>query len=171
MAWASDGGCYFFDDSGLSYIEVETGMVIHLTMPDGFEHTISPDESILAYIDADESLRLVFQNIETQEKQEVQLPVPTSSGTPEAGHLIWSPDGKALVLSVASNDSCSMGELSFSLIRVDVEASAVLPLLSNEKRLVVAEKWHPSGFILVRDWNQNTWWIDDRRGEAASSPE
>ncbi|HKZ83461.1 MAG TPA: hypothetical protein VJ793_07360 [Anaerolineae bacterium] len=161
----------FDTHADIRYVDVNTGQVTDVLAPEGFEHAVSPDEAIMAYIAPSEPLQLALRNMQTAVEQMLPLSIQSSgSGEPEAGNIVWSPDGTALVLTIANGALCESKTPLFSLVRVDVPTLTLTTLIPSDRRLLRAQEWSVDGRILLKDWDNNSWWIDAATGQVTSAP-
>lgn len=153
-------------------LEVENGALSAFPLPEGRGHTISRDGLTLIYASPSPPYSLHFRN--TTDSTEHFLPLPPGPVEGEeiqAGGAIWSPDASSFVLSVAYGDPCGDNPLSFSLVRVDdLSAPAISVLIHGSPKLLRVLEWAPSHRILVKDWDNFSWWIDALTGQAMPAP-
>jgi hypothetical protein len=154
-------------------LNVEDGSLTTLPLPDGRGHTISPDGTVMVYASARPPYGLHFRNTLTSTEEFLRLPVDeVDTREVQAGGIVWSPDGGAFALSVAYGDSCKPDALSFSILRVEDPAHPVfIPLIEESPKLIRMTIWDPSGRILARDWNGDSWWMDAQNGKIATAPD
>jgi len=164
-------GSPFKRNSEIRRVDVRDGQVTDVPVPAGYEHTISPDETTIAYISLEEPLQLVIHNIQNATEQKVLLPIQASeAGKAEAGNIVWSPDGIALVLIIANGPLCQEVTPTFSVMRIDVATLTPTILVSSDHRLLRVQEWSNDGRILLKDWDNYSWWIDATTGELVSAP-
>ena len=165
------GGCDFFPvDSKWQRLDVNTGQVTDFLIPLGRGHAISPDESTIAYASPDTPLHIALYDIHSRQEQKVLLPINPNLETAQAGNLLWTPDGKAVILSIASGDGCHSSTLHFYLLRVDLNLLEITELVGKSKDLLRLLRLEPTNHLLIRDWNGYTWWIDATNGEPIPAP-
>jgi Tol biopolymer transport system component len=170
-AYAADGGCVFFAGDGWQRVDTKNGRVADLPWPKGLQHALSPDESTVAYVPDGEPLRLIFYDLYAHSERGVTLaPARATSGKPAAGNIVWSPDGSAVALTMASGDGCGITVPVFSVLRVDAASLKLTQLIVNDQRLLTVVKWSPLDSILLRDWNGYSWWINSMTGQMTSAP-
>jgi hypothetical protein len=172
---AGEGKCNLFGIQGflqLLRFDVQTGQITRSSLPEGSEHRISPDETLLAYIRSGKPLQLVLRKIKTGAEQTIPLPIyhpPIHTGIDSAGDIHWSPNGHSLVLSITNGTICGESKTS-TLLRVDLEPLAMTELIREDKTFIFVKRWPVAWHILVEDLNDSTWWIDALTGETVSAP-
>jgi len=65
------------------------------------------------------------------------------------GHIVWSPDGTALVLTVAVNPCSPAEQRANSIVRVEVTTLSLTALIHQDDRLFTTIAW-PTGVALHR---------------------
>ena len=184
LAWSRDSRHLFFtqkvavggdpplfmnDDQGIWQVDLANGQVTEVPVPDGYAHTISPDERRIVYMSRTEPPELVIYDRVTESEQRVAFWDALFSeprALREAGSMVWSPDAAASAGSLffaARNGPMGDG-VEFAVARLDITSLTVTPLIRGETRLIWPQKV-VDGRLLVRDWNGLTWWIDVRTGE------
>ena len=165
------GGCDFFPvDSKWQRLSVDTGQVTDLPLPFGRGHAISPNESIIAYISPDPPLYVSLHGIQGGQEQKVLLPIDPNLEAAQAGDILWTSDGSAVILSIATGDACNSSDLNFYLIRVEINTLDINELVGNSNDLLRPIKFEVPNHLLVRDWNGYTWWMDATSGETIAAP-
>ena len=166
------GDFYPVEDEWIA-LSVADGSLSTLTLPDGRGHTISPDGQTMVYATSSPPYGLIFRNILASTEQFLPLPPPKHDATEvQAGGSVWSPDGSSLALSVAYGDSCRDDPLSFSVVRIDnLPNPSLVPLVEGSHKLLRLVRWETSDRILVKDWDNDSWWIDTRGGLPVQAPE
>lgn len=165
-------GDFYPIESEWSVLDVTTGALSALSVPVGRGHTISPDARTMVYASASPPYNLHFHSTVDFSEQLIPLPLGATEGEAiQAGGAVWSPDGSSFVLSVAYGDPCGEEPLSFSIVRVDDVSGPVLyTLIDGSRKLLRVLLWDPSNRILVRDWNDYSWWIDSLTGQTVPAP-
>lgn len=166
-------GDFYPEENEWAILDVADGTLSTLPLPVGRGHTISPDGRIMIYTSLTAPYRLHFRDISTSTEQVLPLPPPEDETLEvQAGGTVWSPDGASFALSVAYGDSCEGKPLSFSVLRVDDPSHPVLrPLVEHSDKLLRLIRWETNDRILVKDWNNYSWWIDAQTGQAVPAPE
>ncbi|HSB89890.1 MAG TPA: hypothetical protein VLD63_07695 [Anaerolineales bacterium] len=171
---ATPDGCgdfYPIEDEWIA-LDVADGSQAPFPLPEGRGHTVSPDGETMIYASTSSPYRLVFRDLGTGTERLLPLPPPDNQNQEvQAGGAVWSPDGLSFALSVAYGDSCAELPLRFSVLRVDrLSDPSFLPLVKGSRRLLRLIRWDPSGPILVKDWDDYSWWIDSLTGEPVPAP-
>lgn len=165
------GGCDFFPvDSKWQRLNVETGQVTDFPLPPGRGHAISPDESTIAYVSLEPPLNLSLHSIQGGQKQKVFLPIDPNLEAAQAGDILWTPDGRAVILSIATGDACNSSSLNFYLMGVEIHSLDIIELVGHSKDLLRPLRFELPNHLLVRDWNGYTWWMDATSGETTAAP-
>jgi hypothetical protein len=164
---AGEGNCEFFGIQGdlrLYCFDTQTRQTEEIPLPEGTDHSISPDERLFAYIRRGEDLRLVLRDRETWGERTPPLHIKHPGIQTEqsgAGRIVWSPDAQHLVLTLADYVPCG-GVTVSALLQVDLEDLKVTELLRDEKGMIVAETWSEDGRILVVNRGGETWWVEEK---------
>ena len=162
-------GCFGDDDflgTDLYRFNLDSGESIELAPKLGYWLALSPDQSAVAYLTNDNKLRI--RNIETGEEREAsieeQLKYPEPVLT-HASNLIWSPDGKQLLLTLQVNVCVMEEDAKHSIIKVDAETlSQKVLILEDPNRLITLES-AGNGLVLVQDENRLYWWLNPINGQ------
>jgi hypothetical protein len=161
------GGCDFSPiDSKWQRLNIDTGKITDFTLPAGRGHAASPDESTIAYASPDIPLYVSLDNVQSGQEQKVFLPTDSA----QIGDILWTPDGKAIILSVVNGDLCGSSRPTFSLIRVDINSLKITELASNSQDLLRPIQVELPNYLLIKDWNGYTWWIDATSGKPTTAP-
>ena len=164
------GGCDFFPvDSKWQRLNVDTGQVTDFPLPLGRGHAISPDESTIAYVSLDTPLHLSLRGKQSGQEQKVLLPIDPNLEAAQAGDILWTPDGNAVILSVATGD-CNSSNLNFYIMRVEINSLDIIELVGKSKDLLRPLRFELPNHFLIRDWNGYTWWMDATSGKPIASP-
>lgn len=163
-----DGCSPPMNGSDLYRLDLRNGEVVELVPRLGRWLALSPDESALAYLSwYDREERLVIRNLAAGDERSTRLFVEEQYA-PEiivfTSHLLWSPDGQALVLT-AEIDTCQHPDLlSTSIVRVDVKTLAQTTLVYEDKRWLTTVAWPDPNRVLLKDKNGQYWWMDPITG-------
>ena len=165
-------GDFYPEEDEWVVLDVADGSPSTLPLPAGRGHTISPDGETMIYTSLTSPYSLHFRDIPTSTEQILLIPPPEDeTQIVQAGGAVWAPDGNSLALSVAYGDSCEGKPLSFSVLRIDDLSNPVLhPLVEHSDKLLRLVGWETPDRILVKDWNNYSWWIDSQTGQAAPAP-
>ena len=118
----SDGCAEFSNGSDLHQVNLNTGAVKQIAPAIGSALALSPDETQLAYMG---QRGLIVRDLISGVERESALPTGA-----QAGRLLWSPDGSALVFTL-TEQPCSGID---SIILVDVQTRQQQTLIENDKR-------------------------------------
>ncbi|MBN2006433.1 MAG: hypothetical protein JXA21_23980, partial [Anaerolineae bacterium] len=155
--------------AGISRLDLADGQVTTMAVPDGYAHTISPDESRIVYTSPNNPPELVVHDIATGTEQRVAFwneLFSASRDQTEAGSVLWTPDAGSLYLMAVNG---YLGNAEYAVARLDLSSLTVTPLIENNQRLIWPRNW-VDGRLLVADWNGVTWWVDTQTGETTTSP-
>ncbi len=182
LHWSKDGLYFFFINesvpdgcglfrygSNLQRVELENGQVTEIAGTAGIGQAISPDDSTLALIKrSSEDTNLVIQDLAT--KSERQTSVSTDQSRPQAGSIVWSPDGSQLVLTLA-HEPCG-SNWTQSIVKVDVETLSQVTLVEKDERRFRSSEWIGNRILLVNPLTDEEWWLDVTSGQisAGSKP-
>ena len=171
--WIADGGCELFPiEVTWQKIDIETGQVVDFALPLGRGHAISPDDTVIAYVSADAPPYFYLRDLKSGREQKLLLPVRKGeSEQAEAGNIVWSPAGDAIVLTISNGNFCNSSKLDFSLVRVNIPSLELNELIPINRDLLRPLKWVQPNYILISDWNGYTWWINATNGQPTLSPE
>jgi hypothetical protein len=123
--------------------------------------SLSPGEKTLAYIGYRDR-GLVVRDLATGVERETGLDPGEDYA---AGHIVWSPDGATLVLTLAIHP-CSFGWAeSVSVVLVEVATLKQTTLIHEDKRLFTTAEWPALDSVLLEDDDGNFWWMDLETGQ------
>lgn len=182
--WSADGRFFYYSELMVpdgcadvypaekewKRLDLQTGLVDSISLPEGRSHAVSPDDQFLAYTTVGSPVKIVLVNQSDQSETQIPLPVTASAGQePEAGGIVWSPDGNSLVLVGMSGSLCQSPLPEFSLLTVNRSDLSVKSIYQGKDYLRPL-RWSPDGKILVSDWNSRSWWILADSGVITSAP-
>jgi len=122
--------------------------------------SLSPDEAMLAYLRwSGERLELILRDLARGEERRTQLDAEYTQGS-----IVWSPDGTALMLTLASSP-CDPVNWTHSVIRVNVATMSPTTLIREDRRLFTTAGWPEAGRVLLTDKDGNSWWMDAITGQ------
>jgi ABC-2 type transport system permease protein len=156
-----DGCGVFVNGSDLHRIDLGDGRVTEVVPPSGLWLSLSPDETTLAYIGYG-GRGLVLRDLATSAERETKL---NPGQDYAAGHIIWSPDGTALVLTLAIRPCSTDWAESVSVMRVEVATLEQTMLIHQDRRLFTPVEWPILARVLLSDDGGNLWWMDSRTGQ------
>ncbi len=150
----------FVNGSDLHRLNLGNGDVEELAPDVGFWLALSPDEATLAYI-AYRERGLVIRDLTTGNEREMKL---ESDQDYQAGHIVWSPDGAALALTLALRPCTTNWADATSIVYVETVALTPTPLLSEDRRLFITVEWTAENQLLLRDNDGLEWLMDVATG-------
>lgn len=155
-----DGCAVFVNGLDLHRFDLSDGSVTEIVPPVGLWLSLSPDETTLAYIGyADRGL--VIRDLATGTEREM----PLSPGPDyQAGRIVWSPDGAALVLTLALRPCTTNWADATSIVYVNVVTMEQTTLLAEDPRLFITAEWASENQVLLRDNDNNEWLLDVTTG-------
>ena len=159
-----DGCGVFVNALDLQRLDLGDGSVSEMAPSLGLWLSLSPDETTLAYVGYG-GRGLVLRDLLTGIERETVLD-PVSSYA--AGHVVWSPDGAALVLTLAIRPCFADWAESVSVLRVQVETLEQTTLIREDERLFITAEWPALERVLLRDDEGNEWWMDASTGALLS---
>jgi ABC-type transport system involved in multi-copper enzyme maturation permease subunit len=156
-----DGCGVFVNGSDLHRVDLSDGRVTEVVPSSGLWLSLSPDEMTLAYIGYGDR-GLVLRDLATGAERETKL---NPGQDYAAGHIIWSPDGTALVLTLAIRPCSTDWAESVSVMRVEVATLEQTTLIHEDRRLFTTVEWPILDKVLLSDDGGNLWWMDSRTGQ------
>ena len=190
LGWSSDSRHFYYrylgsDEAGegkcepfgvkaglrLYRFDVGSGATALISLPEGIEHAISPDETKLAYVKAGEPPELVIRDVAGGAEQTFPVPRPPSlppQGKLIAGEIVWSPDGSQLVLSAVTYVEC--GTMSPAILKFDLATHSFSELVALDSGGIYPTRWPVEERILITAWGGSSWWIDAATGTPAEAP-
>jgi ABC-type glycerol-3-phosphate transport system substrate-binding protein len=150
-------GCVVFSNaSDLHKLDLQTGVSTQLLGPVGQWLALSPDEGRVASVGPG---GLAVFDLATGVKQTVALPEG------QAGQIVWSPDGRALALTV-DNDPCGdPANSSTSILLVDTQSMTVTVLIERDPRRFSTQAWSLLGSVMLADHEGTIWQMDPQSGD------
>ena len=162
-----DGCAVFVNGSDLKRLDLTTGRVQEMLPPKAWWLSLSPDETKLAYIYWNgEALEIVLRDLATGAERRAKL--DASLDDSQAGSIVWSPDGKALMLTVAIHP-CDTANWANSVVRVETATLSQRVLIRQDKRLYVTQDWPEADKVLLKDNEGNSWRMDAMTGQVTAA--
>jgi hypothetical protein len=155
-----DGCAVFVNGSDLWRVGLANGSLIQIVPSVGLWLSLSPDETTLAYIGYG-SRGLVLRDLNTGAEREVSLDPGQEYS---AGQITWSPDGAALVLTLAIRPCFQNWAESTSIVRVETENLEKTTLVESDSRLFTILEWPAAERVLLADVDGQRWWMDALTG-------
>jgi hypothetical protein len=162
-------GCFGEDDffgTDLYRFDLDSGETTQLAPQLGYWLALSPDQTMVAFLTKSDTLKI--RNIETGNEQEISIDEqqkhPNSILT-HTSHLIWSPDGKELLLTLEVNVCAMEEDAKHSIIKVDAETLSQEALVLEDPNRPITLEWAQNGLVLVQDENNLYWWLNPINGQ------
>jgi Tol biopolymer transport system component len=156
-----DGCGVFVNGSDLHRVDLNDGSVAQIVPSSGLWLSLSPDESTLAYIGYG-GRGLVLRDLAMGAERETRL---NPGEDYAAGHVVWSPDGAALVLTLAIRPCSVNWAESVSVVRVEAATLKQTTLIQRDERLFTTAEWPFPDRVLLTDDNKDLWWMDAVTGQ------
>jgi dipeptidyl aminopeptidase/acylaminoacyl peptidase len=150
VQWSRDGRYLYFTDEpygiggyilfwggpDLQQVDLATGTITEVLPDQGClcAMSLSPDGTLLAVITGVGPLELVLRDLATGTERKTVL----EDGHWQAGNIVWSPDGKALMYTMAIGDP---EKEAYSIVRVDAGTLAQTVLIHDDTRLLETVVW------------------------------
>lgn len=155
-----DGCAVFVNGSDLHRVDLSNGRVEDLVPSVGLWLSLSPDETMLAYIGYGDR-GLVIRDLTTGAEQEVRF----DPGQPyQAGHIVWSPEGTALMVTLALQPCATDWADSTSIVRVEIPLLAQRTLIREDTRRFITVEWSTVDKVLLQDGGGDYWLMDAATG-------
>lgn len=148
------GGCGLFVNGGdLVRVDLATGQSEQVVPDVGLWLSLAPDEQTLAYIGYG-GRGLVLRDAAGNEREQ---PLDYGPKPYQAGKILWSPDQKTLVYTVAHNPCAGGVAEATSLVRVDAATLEQTTLIPEDPRLFTTVEWTEPGRVLLLDKDGKRW--------------
>jgi Tol biopolymer transport system component len=154
-----DGCALFVNGWDLWRLDLETGEAEEVVPGTSLWLALSPDEGTLAYVRDD----LVLLDLQSGAERRLTLSEVDQAVNKEVGNLVWSPDGSALLLTVAY-DACTPDTWAQSILRVDVDSLTPTLLVDRDPRLLSTLEWPAPNQALLTDRDGDRYWLDPASG-------
>ena len=156
-----DGCAVFVNGADLHRVDLDSGSVSPVVPSVGLWLSLSPDETMLAYIGYGDR-GLVIRDLATGTEREIKL---NPGQEYQAGHITWSPDGSSIVLALAIHPCSTDWADSTSIVHVDVATLEQVTLIQEDKRLFVPVEWTMADQVLLKDGKGDYWFMDATTGQ------
>ena len=182
LKWSQDGkhfycthrvipdGCSAFAFlTDLQRVNLEDGTVDNLLQDSAVALSLSQDDSQVAYFIGRER-RLVLKDLAIGEERETKIDPGKEF---DAGNILWSPDGKSLVLTLAINPCTGAYDVSktvwaesTTILWVDTKTLQQKALIKEDPRLFITWEWTEPEKITIADGEENSvWYLNVNTGE------
>lgn len=156
-----DGCALFTNGSDLYRGDLTNGQVTEIVSPWVWGISLSPDEKTVATIAWNgEVLELAARDLATGDERRTGLEPKYS----QAGGIIWSPDGKTIMLTLATNP-CDPARWVQSIARVDLATLTPTILIPDDRRLFTTVEWPETNKVLLTDQAGDLWAMVPMTGE------
>lgn len=181
LRWSSDGrhfyytnrpvpdGCaVFVNGSDLQRVDLSDGSVTEMVPAVGLWLSLSPDETKLAYVGYGDR-GLVLRDLATGDERQTAIEAAEEAEDTHLGHVVWSPDGEALMLTVAMNACGPQENRRHAIVRIAAGTLSQTSVVPESDRLFVTAEWPEPHRVLLEDGNGETWWLNPETGDIAPS--
>jgi Tol biopolymer transport system component len=156
-----DGCSLFHNGSDLYRADLTTGQVIEIVPPWVWWVSLSPDEQTAASIRWNgEALQLIVRNLASGAERQMTF----EGNYTQAGSIVWSPQGQALLLTLATNP-CDPAHWTQSIARVDLDSRSPTILIRDDKRLFVTTSWPEAEQAVLTDHTGSGWTLEVTTGK------
>lgn len=156
-----DGCSLFHNGSDLYRADLSTGQITEIVPPWVWWVSLSPDEERVASIGWNgQALELRLRHLTSGEERRTTL----EGKYTQAGSLVWSPDGQALVLTLAAHP-CDPTNWTQSIMRVDLATFSPTILIRDDKRLLVTTAWPEVDVVELTDKDGDMWTLEVTSGK------
>lgn len=128
---------------------------------------VSPDGATAAYITGSGPLELALYDIAAGNERRA----PIDAGYLQAGDIVWSPDGRALVYTMAISNFENPDAERYAVVRVDVDVLSQTLLIPDDDRLLRTAAWPVAGAVWLNDKNGNSWRMNPATGDLVGQSE
>jgi hypothetical protein len=156
-----DGCAMFVNGSDLQRVDLTDGSVIEVAPSVGLVLSLSPDETMLAYVGYGDK-GLVLRDLASGEERPTQL---ARTDNAAAGSIVWSPDGAALMLTVATNYCGPADQRMHSIVQIEVATGEPKTLIEDDAHLFTTVEWSQEGAVWLVDGEGQYWRLDPITGE------
>jgi len=171
---AISDGCFGFKDSNgsdLWQLNLVTGQVKEIVPKVGGWLALSPDETRLAYLSYWPP-QIIVRDFETGEDKTADLEILKEYPhlITYGSHLIWSPDGKYLAFTMELDVCGEIIRPPHSIVLVNANSLEQRTIVSEDERSFFSETWDDASYIILKDFDENTWKLSVLDGEVEALP-
>jgi len=160
-------GCPGFGNGwGLSKVDLDDGSITEVLPSMGNWMALSPEEERLAYVPRS-AHAVVIRDLATGKESTFALQTGEGDPTASIGHILWSPDGSALILTVALDRCQALEKLRHSIVRLDLSTGAETVLVDGDERWLVTQSWPDPDEIILLDGQERHWRMEANSGLVA----
>jgi WD40-like Beta Propeller Repeat len=183
IQWSADGRYFYYTNipygiggyilfgggPDLHRVDVETGEIIEILPDTGClcPMRVSPDGKTVAYIPGAGTLDFVLHAIESGEERKAEI----DPGHLQAGHILWSPDGRTLIYTMAISNFENTEAEQYAIVRVDAATLEQTVIVRNNEALYDAVLWPVADVVWVMDKGGNAWLMNPETGELTVAQE
>ena len=177
IQWSPDGKFLYYTDEpygiggyilfwggpDLKRVDVQSGTITEILPDTGClcPMTVSPDGTTVAYIAGYGPLELVLHDVATGDERRLSV----DAGHLQAGDIVWSPDGKALVYTMAISNFENPESEKYAIARVDAATLSQTILIPDDQRLLQTAVWPTVNAVWLNDKDNNAWQMNPETGE------
>ncbi len=153
------GYILFFGGPDLQQADLKTGLVKEIlpNMNCLCAMSLSPDGSTVAYLPGVEQLELVLHDVASGAEQRA----PIDANHHQAGSIVWSPDSKSLMYTMAVGNPDSE---AYSVVKVNVAPMSQTILIRDDSRLLQTVTWPVAETVWLNDASGSAWRMDADTG-------
>ena len=181
LGWSPDGQFLYFSNvpygiggyilfrggPDLQQVDLATGAMTEILPDMGClcPMSLSPDGSTVAYIGGLEPLELVLHEVTTGAERRA----PLEAGYRQAGSIVWSPDGKLLMLTMAIGNFEQQEKEAFSVVRLDAATLTQTVLIRDDALLLETVMWPVAETVWLNDIAGRAWRMEAQSGALTPS--
>lgn len=137
----------FHEATDLFRLNLETGQISEVLKGGYYSFTFSPDDSMLAYIETDQSpIILTLRDLQTGAEQTFKFESKYNTG----GSYVWSPDSKKLVFSIVQYDENNFKYVASSIVLWEREKQDVTVLIKDYQFPLTPIEWVEETKIMLQ---------------------
>ncbi|HZU86774.1 MAG TPA: hypothetical protein VFF78_04795 [Anaerolineaceae bacterium] len=157
-SWAWNGG-------DLYRLDLNTGETMQIASPSGYWLALSPDETRLAYLGDKLGIYTLLDGSTREAELKIEEEYFARSIPIYLLDMVWSPDGKSLIIGVVINVCEDDDSMYYSIVRVDADTFEERILLNEHEGWLQPVEWPQAGRFIARDEEGRLWWVDANTGE------
>jgi hypothetical protein len=181
LCWSSDGrhfyytnrpvpdGCaVFVNGSDLQRVDLSDGSVTEMVPAVGLWLSLSHDETTLAYVGYGDR-GLVLRDLAIGDERQTAIEAAEEAEDAHLGHVVWSPDDEAVMLTVAMNACGPQEDRRHAIVRVDAGTLYQTTVVAQSDHLFITEAWPEPDRVLLKDGDGAVWWLNPGTGDITLS--
>lgn len=154
--WASNGRDLF-------KLDLTSGETTQLSPRIGNWLALSPDEKFLGFLDSGRIGILELENGQSRDA-EIESNLDPSIMTHPL-HMVWSPDGKNIIIGLLSNICVDEDSDKYSLIKINAMTFDQTVLVEESSEWLQPIEWLEPNRVLIRDESGKYWRLDPDTGK------